>query len=357
MASNMNILPKEIEETLKELSEHYEHFEANERGANGYLYFAKNKISSADVAIKFYSGEPGEHRHDEPRQLSAIESPYVLPIMDARNISDDWAYFITPRCFEGDLDDLIESKPSVHSAIDVVLGICNGSSTIHSLGMLHRDLKPGNIVMHNGTPRIADFGSVRAFESGAEDMTASRHSILFRPPESFETSRYNIKGDIYQIGIITYQLLGGTLHYDGEQYLNKREAKEYSEIHDLTDKSIFIDKIIEKNIKNGNLLCFKSLPPWIDCAARRALNIMTNPNPDKRLSSVSDVAAALTHMRCSLSDWKFNGTNAVLTTCDRTIELRDCKNGRYEAFHVRGTNVRRVSGVPVCALAEIIQHF
>jgi len=353
----MNTLPKEVEDTLKELEEHYNNFQVNERGANGYLYFARNKISGADVAIKFYSGEPGEHRHDEPRQLSVIESPYVLPIMDARNISDDWAYFITPRCFEGDLDDLIESKPSVHIAIDVVLGICNGASEIHSLGMLHRDLKPGNIVMHNGMPRIADFGSVRALEDGAEDMTASRHSILFRPPESFDTGRYNIKGDIYQIGIITYQLLGGTLHYDGERFLNAREAKEYAKIDNEVDRSIFIDRIIEKNAKNGKLLCFSTLPPWVDHSARRALYAMINPNPSKRLSSVSDVAAALTHMRSNLSDWKYEGTDAVLTTCDRVIELRDCKNGNYEAFHKKGTNTRRVPGVPVCTLDKMLQYF
>ena len=208
-------LPNEVASALTDLADHYQDFETMDRGANGYLYFAKNKVSKMDVAIKFYAGDPGENRHDEPRQLSALTCPNVLPILEARSISDEWAFFMTPRCFEGDLDDVINSSPSVHTALDIAVGICSGASSIHAAGMLHRDLKPGNIVMLAGTPRIADFGSVTAIKEGHQDVVASRHSILWRPPESFETGRYSRKGDVYQIGIAVYQLLGGRLHYDG----------------------------------------------------------------------------------------------------------------------------------------------
>lgn len=213
--SEVENLPNEVLIALTELEDHYQNFEMVPKGANGYLYFAKNKISDMDVAIKFYAGEPGENRHNEPRQLSALTCPNVLPILEARSISEEWAFFVTPRCFEGDLDDVIQSNPSVHTALDVAVGICCGVSSIHAAGMIHRDLKPGNIVMHAGTPRIADFGSVTAIEKGHQDVVASRHSILWRPPESFETGRYSKKGDVYQIGIAVYQLLGGKLHYDG----------------------------------------------------------------------------------------------------------------------------------------------
>lgn len=169
-------LPNEVASALTDLADHYQDFETMDRGANGYLYFAKNKVSKMDVAIKFYAGEPGENRHDEPRQLSALTCPNVLPILEARSISDEWAFFMTPRCFEGDIDDVIESNPSVHTALDIAIGICAGVSSIHAAGMIHRDLKPGNIVMLAGTPRIADFGSVTAIEEGHQDVRASRHA-------------------------------------------------------------------------------------------------------------------------------------------------------------------------------------
>ncbi len=205
--------PEEIRNGIVELQEHYENFEENNRGANGYLFFAKNKVSKQDVAIKFYYGEPGDRQHDEPRQLAAINSPNVLSILDARMISEDWGYFITPRCNEGDLDDLITDLSSSYTAIDTAIAICHGVSAIHAQGMVHRDLKPGNIVFDGGIPKIADFGSVRAFERGQEITRASRHSVLYRPPESFESDEYTKRGDVYQIGLVTYQMLGGGLSY------------------------------------------------------------------------------------------------------------------------------------------------
>jgi serine/threonine protein kinase len=93
--------------------------------------------------------------------------PNILSIHDARNVSEDWAYFITPRCRGGDVDDLIKSQPSVHESIDTVLGISYGVSAIHAKGMVHRDLKPGNIVMDGTVPRIADFGTVRVLNQGS----------------------------------------------------------------------------------------------------------------------------------------------------------------------------------------------
>jgi hypothetical protein len=68
-------LPDEVAGALTDLAGHYQDFERIDRGANGYLCFAKNKVSKMDVAIKFYAGEPGENRHDEPRQLSALTCP------------------------------------------------------------------------------------------------------------------------------------------------------------------------------------------------------------------------------------------------------------------------------------------
>ena len=100
-------LPQEIQTCLKELEAHYADFESVERGGSGFLWFARNLISQAEVAIKFYAGETGDRRHDEPKLLSQLQSPNILPIHDARNVSKDWGYFITPRCHGGDLDDLI----------------------------------------------------------------------------------------------------------------------------------------------------------------------------------------------------------------------------------------------------------
>jgi serine/threonine protein kinase len=354
----MCALPGAVKNALSELFTHYGDFEQNKRGANGYLFFAKNKITNASVAIKFYAGEQGEARHDEPRQLCLITNRNVLPILDARSVSDEWGYFVTPRCFEGDLDDLVATQPSLYEALDIVLGICNGVSAIHAMKMLHRDLKPGNIVMQAGMPKIADFGSVRMLGDGENYVTSSRHSILYRPPESFATGRYTTKGDIYQIGVVLYQLLGGDLPYDGNDYLALKDFKQLALIEDPVDKSIFVDSVIRSRVESGSLLTYSSLPPWVTGVAKRALRGMTSPNPENRCSSVADVAAALTQLRATMANWRWNGDVAVLRAQGKMIELRPTDDGQplYQAYQASNIDApfRRVPGLKPGRLADVL---
>lgn len=354
----MSALPPEVEASIEELSKHYAGFERMDRGANGFLFFAKNKITDDPIAIKYYAGAGGEARHDEPRQLSAVRSRNVLPILDSRNVSDEWGYFITPRCFEGDVDDLIRAGVSAHQAVDTALGICNGLSAIHSANMLHRDLKPANIVLLKGAPQIADFGSVRALESGSDSVSASQHSLLYRPPESFVSGTYNMKGDIYQLGVVTFQLLGGSVPYDADEYLSAKQRKEYALIKDHADQCIFVNRAIEEKAKRGTLFDLSTLPVWINGAARRALSSMITADPGKRMSTSGDVAAALTQIRAVLRDWRWEGDIAWVQEAGRTIQLRPTDSPcNFEAFLSPrdGAPFRRAPGVPAGSIGTLLK--
>lgn len=347
--------PEEIRNAISALQEHYEDFEENNRGANGYLFFAKNRVSRQEVAIKFYCGEPGERQHDEPRQLAAISSPHVLSILDARMISGNWGYFITLRCSEGDLDDLIRTIPSAHTAVDAAIAVCHGVSAIHAQDMVHRDLKPGNIMLDGGTPKIADFGSVRALD-GNDSTRASRHSILYRPPESFESNEYGKRGDIYQIGLVTYQMLGGELSYNGEDYLNRNERKEYAAISDNIDRALYVDSVIARRAREGSLIKMTSLPLWVSSAAKRCLNQLVDPDPHQRIGSISEAAAILTRVRALVKDWRWDGLNAVLDIGDKQIVIRPTIDGYYEAVQIKNGVTRRVNGVRPGSLREVFHQ-
>jgi eukaryotic-like serine/threonine-protein kinase len=347
-------LPKELHAALSELELHYRDLESHPGGANGYVIFAKNRISNAEVAVKFYYGAPGDRRHDEPKLLASIHCPNVLRIIDARNLSDEWAFFITPRCEDGDLEGFIASKPTVIQAIDMALGVANGLSAIHANGLIHRDIKPPNVVCDGGRPLIADFGSVRQLAHGEADIPASGHSALYRPPESFQTGRYGIRGDIYQMGIVTYQLLGGHLPYDPLAYFSGADRKEYEGIYDDFDRSKFQDGVIYRRAASGKLMDLDSLPPWVGSATRKALRQMTHPDVAKRISNIVDVAAILTKIRSNSSDWGWAGETARLKTAGRTIELRPINGGKYEPFQTKGGNFRRIPSMPDASLKELV---
>lgn len=350
-------LPREVQESLQELTGHYEIEGFLDRGANGYVFFAANRVSGQKVAIKFYAGAPGDARHDEPRLLAQVRSSNVLRILDARAISDEWAFFITPRC-EGDLDDFINNRPSTHAAIDVALGICTGVSAIHAARMLHRDLKPGNVVLQDGIPFIADFGSVRALAAGNDTVTASKHSILYRPPESFANDTYSARGDLYQIGVLTYQLLGGNLPYDGEAYLSAKDVVELAKISDEVDRSIFIDGVIRRRAEAGSLLDLRTLPPWVNGASKAIIRRLIAVDPNDRFATLGEAAAALTRCRVGLMNWQPLGMGAKLVQADRTIELRPTGTaGQFDAFIVREGVVRRAPRVASASLAELVNRF
>jgi serine/threonine protein kinase len=220
--------------------------------------------------------------------------------------------------------------------------------------MVHRDLKPGNIVVDRGCPRIGDFGSVRSLGANGTETTASHHSVLYRPPECFATNLYSRRGDVYQVGLVTYQLLGGVLHYDGTRYLTRRQRKQYEEIRDQIDQSLFVDNVIRQRAEAQTLLDLTSLPPWISNGAKRAIREMTHPTPNERLSSMGDVAASMSQLRTTLKNWRLVGTIARLETEDRVLEIRPSTTKRYEAFQQRAGAFRRVPGLEPSTFSDLV---
>lgn len=343
---------------MSELYEHYKITDIDDRGANGYVLFAKNRVSNQDVAIKFYFGEAGEQRHDEPRLLAQVTSPHVLKILDARVVSDKWAYFVTPRCAGGDLDDYLATRPSAHKGIDVAIGVCAGISAIQAAGMVHRDIKAANVVLEEGKPLIADFGSVRMMQGPDGVAPASHHSVLITPPESFEDGVYVRSSDLYQIGLLTFQLLGGRLPYDPLHYLEKPEVTAYAQNQDPVFRSQLVDAAVRRRVARGTLLDHATLPPWINRGTKAVLRRMTDPEVSKRFGNISEAAAALTNARSKITDWRRTDVGAALDQARRSIALRPVEPGTlYQAYIVTASGARRAPGVSPGRLDALVRHF
>ncbi|WP_432444184.1 protein kinase domain-containing protein [Rhizobium leguminosarum] len=107
--------------------------------------------------------------------LAKLEHENILQVYHAAAIDDDYAYFATRFCPDGDLDHLIAKGPiAILRAIDIVMQISAGVSFLHGNNYLHRDLKPLNIFCDTGKFVVGDFGSVVQCDENGYARTLTR---------------------------------------------------------------------------------------------------------------------------------------------------------------------------------------
>lgn len=275
------------------------------KAGNGYVFFGQNRVTHAETTVKFYYWGGEAHLHAEPAQLSRIKSDHVLPILDAGEIDDEWAYFLTPTCTHGDFDDLLDATTiGLRAAVTYASQLLLGLGDLHVKGFLHRDLKPANVYINDAHALvIGDFGSVKKLPDGHATIPASQHSLLYRPPESF-AGVYGVTGDIYQCGVILYQLLGGQLSYDENAHLDARQREKLKAIGNHADKCIFVNTCLQQKICSGAIINYSSLPPWVPDSLKKIIKKATNKDPAKRYQSGGAFWAKLHQVMPDLLDWQ-----------------------------------------------------
>lgn len=350
-------LPVDIGRSLDELEATFAFDEFIEKGANGYVVLARNRITKSEVAIKYYFWDTAR-QHTEPQRLASVRSDYILPIQHAALVSSDWALFQTPRCPYGDLDAAILAGISTRQALTWAGQVVAGVATLHGSDLLHRDLKPANAFLdRKRNAVIADFGSVAAIPSGSTAITASGHSILYRPPESVKTESYTRAGDIYQCGILLYQLLGGYLPYQESDWLTLDENAQLKRLTERADQSLFVDECIKKRILAGTLLRMDSLPAYVPSAAVRLVRRATRVDPGRRIQTASELAVGLHEVRASSPDWRLTADGAAGVNNGKELRLVGTPTDGYIVeVKRRGTwkNIRAFGRAPLRKQLEML---
>ncbi len=283
-----------------------------DKGQND-VFFGRHNIFNCRVALKYYYY--GEDSHKEVQLLKSISHKNIIKVWDARTVGNGWAYFITDEIREGDLDAAINSKNLGQSdAVKIVRGVLNGLGVMHSAPnrILHRDLKPANILLgKNHTSLIADFGSVKIVPEDNELISSSKHSPLYRPPEAYNPGVYTFASDIYQVGIILFQLLGGKLSYFEMDYLTVRQKNKYNKLKSDFDKSNYVDEVLLTLAKKSKLLDMDSLPFFMPLSLRRIIKSAVNPDYKLRFKSTYEFLLDL-HKIGEIQNWFIHGDHYVL---------------------------------------------
>lgn len=302
MTFDLAKVPEEYRAKCVDLAKIYEFSSDCTKGANGYLIFGKNKQLGRKVAIKFYYW--GDGNHVEPSHLAKLEHPAVLTVDHAEAIDKNSAFFVTRYCEAGDLDAwLTSSNQSLRSAMQAFQHIASGVSYLHSKGYAHRDLKPSNIFVTEASIFVlGDFGSVVALGADGSAKSITKHSILYRPPEDFEKNIYTKQGDIYQLGILMFQMLGGHLPYELSAWFSPSEKKKCEALSGA-DADIFANSVMESKILRGRILDYSSLPFFVPTKLKTIVRRATRLTASERYSTVADMLGALNNAMQRSVNW------------------------------------------------------
>ncbi|MGB0716165.1 MAG: tetratricopeptide repeat protein [Phycisphaerae bacterium] len=201
------------------------------RGGQGIVYEARVFASGQRVAVKVVYETPLTGPHDLDRItreigiLASLRHPHIVSIHDS-GIRDGYCYFIMDYIPGVALDEHIRaSQVSVQTAVNLFEKIADAVNEAHLRGVIHRDLKPGNIMVHeNGEPFVLDFGLAkltadREISVDATTMTYTGQfvgSVPWASPEQTEgkPNDIDIRSDVYSLGVMFFQILTGEFPYE-----------------------------------------------------------------------------------------------------------------------------------------------
>jgi serine/threonine-protein kinase len=190
------------------------------KGGFGEVWLAekRSQFVTKRVAVKLPLDE--QVNFDAIRQEAelweqASGHPNVLPIIDA-DVFDGQVVIVSEYADGGSLADRVkrEGKLPLQKAVEITIGILNGLEFLHSRKIIHRDIKPQNILLQGDTPRLADFGISRAMNTTIVS-SAIIGTDAYMSPESFDGKR-NVQTDIWSVGVVLYALLADRLPFPQE---------------------------------------------------------------------------------------------------------------------------------------------
>lgn len=349
-------VPIPIKNKLVELSTNISFTKRSRKGSNGWLFFGQNQISKQRIAVKFYDWGGDSKYHAEPKNLAAIKSKNVIQVLDASFVDKDYAYFLTPYYKNGDLDvEICNGISGNIRAVSITRDILSGLSHLHSQALLHRDLKPQNLLIANDlSALIGDFGSVKKVPEGRSTVPGSGHSLIYTPPESISSGTYGYPGDIYQVGVVLYQTLGGHLPYEESAWLNSRELKKYRSMTDEINRQIYANSCIKNKIEKGKIVNTGTLPPWVCVPLCRTISKACNVDPSKRYQSCSEFLARINSIRTQIYDWKIEQGFPVKYGKAKYRIVFDNKKNNHFVEKNRGAGWRRDNSIIGITVKDLV---
>ncbi len=201
------------------LGARFEYVRSIGHGGMAEVFLAQDRFRQKEVALKVVRGAQSatEDRKqferlwlNEMRLAGRLTHPYILEIYEA-GTEGGQSFLVMEYLSGGTLASFTSPETLLPPSrvADIVFKVCHALEYAHTQGLLHRDVKPANILLAaDGTPKISDFGA--AYLVGEEHTQVLDVGTLFYvPPEHFEGAEPGVQNDIYATGVMAYNLLSG----------------------------------------------------------------------------------------------------------------------------------------------------
>lgn len=209
----------------QKINERYEIIKLLGEGGMANVFLAEDIILGRKVAVKVLRGDlAGDEKfvrrfQREALAASSLGHPNIVEMYDVGEDNGD--FYIVMEYVDGrNLKQLIKKRGALTfpEVIDIMLQLTDGLSHAHDAYIIHRDIKPQNIlILENGLVKITDFGIAMALNNTQLTQTNSvMGSVHYLPPEQAAGKGSTIKSDVYALGILMYELLTGKLPFKGE---------------------------------------------------------------------------------------------------------------------------------------------
>lgn len=254
------------------------------------VFRATHKDLRTSVAIKLLELRHPDHRDHllaEGRRMAQLQSnDNIVEVIDSGDWDDDHVYLAVELCEEGSLEKLCTSGPvDPQRVCRLISDACRGLHALHQAGMLHLDIRPGNVMLSGDTPKIGDFGLARPGDAATLGSFYSQHAA----PELITSRTGTVQTDQYAMAMTLGHLLSDG-KFCGGQLPDPVDAKSWKGRPDLSQLGPHVPDRLRKVLKKA--MSFDPADRFADVEAfKRALDKATPataflPNGINRTTSI-----------------------------------------------------------------------
>jgi eukaryotic-like serine/threonine-protein kinase len=187
------------------------------RGGMGVVYLARDPRLEREVALKLLpaylrgDGDANRRLLAEARAASALDHPGIATVFEVGETGDGRLFMAMAYCPGETLRRHLDGGPmTVERALDIAAQVADGLAAAHARGIVHRDVKPENIVCgDDGRVRILDFGIARAADTVLGRITGTPGTVAYMSPEQTTGDDVDPRSDIWSLGVMLYEMLAG----------------------------------------------------------------------------------------------------------------------------------------------------